>query len=53
MKTLKNDNSRGFTLLELMVAVAVMGALASIAIPQYAAYMGKAQSVHCLATGIT
>jgi len=49
MKTLKNDNSRGFTLLELMVAVAVMGALASIAIPQYAAYRGKVQAVHCLA----
>jgi len=49
MKILKSDNSRGFTILELMVAIAIMGVLASIAIPQYAAYRGKAQSVHCLA----
>lgn len=46
---MKNLQQLGFTLIELMIAVAIAGILAAVALPMYMNYVEKAADSACLA----
>ena len=47
-KAFQADHSSGFTLVELMITVAILGVLAAVSIPAYSNYMNRAKQADAI-----